>query len=52
MNEASETERKQLLPERLAREQEALGMILNWISRSLAIGVIAVAAYVTYLNWT
>lgn len=52
MNDSGETERKSLLPARLAREQEARGMILNWISRSLAIGVIAVAAYVTYLNWS
>lgn len=51
MSETDETERKPLLPARLAREQEALSMILNWISRSLAIGVMAVAAYLTYLHW-
>ncbi|MBL8707846.1 MAG: hypothetical protein JNL25_01520 [Rhodospirillaceae bacterium] len=47
----SETGRRSPLPERLAQEQRALGIILSLIARCLAIGVLAVAAYLIYLSW-
>lgn len=40
-----------LLPERLQREPQALGLFLTPISRSLVITVVAVAIYVTDLAW-
>lgn len=39
------------LPVRLQREQQALGLILGLLSRSLAICVTAAAFYLAYLAW-
>lgn len=51
MSEAEEPKRAVRLPERMQSEQQALGIVLSLVSRSLAILVIAIAVYVIYLTW-